>query len=111
VAGQSQSDLGDDIAKKTAVWYHIGLNDDALRVSVAREALANFRAYACNKGAVETQRSDDITGFPRTTVTLTRSACTMLKYSEYTGMGHDSSPCYRDQELFPWLFSHSLALR
>lgn len=111
VAGQSQSDLGDDIAAKTAVWYHIGLNDDAIRVSVARAALAKFRAYACNKGAVETENSDAITGYQRTTVTLVRSEFEMLKYSEYTGMGHSSSPCYRDDALFPWMFSHSLALR
>ena len=37
VAGQSQSDLGNEIAAKTAVWYHIGLTDTEQRVAVARE--------------------------------------------------------------------------
>lgn len=111
VAGQSQSDLGNDIAARTAVWYHIGLTDEAARVTVARAALANFRAYACNGAAVETEIADDATGHPRTTVTLSRSGFEMFKYSEYTGMGHDSSACYRDKTLFPWLFSQSLALR
>jgi len=111
VAGQSQSDLGNDIATRTAVWYHIGLNDTATRVTVARDALANFRAYACNGAAVETEKTDDVTGHPRTTVTLSRSGFEMFKYSEYTGMGHDSSACYRDGTLFPWMFSQSLALR
>ena len=41
VAGQSQSDLGNDIATKTAVWYHIGLNDEPVRVQVARDAMRN----------------------------------------------------------------------
>jgi hypothetical protein len=111
VAGQSQSDLGNEIAEKTAVWYHIGLNDDAIRVEVARDALAFNRAYACNEDATESSATDSITGYDRTTVTLTRSGYEMFKYSEYVGMGHDPSPCYRDANLFPWMFSHSLSVR
>lgn len=111
VAGQSQSDLGNEIAKKTAVWYHIGLADDAIRIEVARAALAFNRAYACNGTAKESSTTDSVTGFARTTVTLTRSGYEMFKYSEYSGMGHDPSPCYRDENLFPWMFSHSLSVR
>ncbi|MBU1221853.1 hypothetical protein KKF34_16870 [Myxococcota bacterium] len=111
VAGQSQSDLGNDIAEQTAVWYHIGLNDTETRVQVARDTLENMRNYDCNSSAAETEDSDDITGHDRTTVTLTRNGYKMFVYSEYTGMGHDPGPCYTDQALFPWLFSHSLSFR
>lgn len=111
VAGQSESDLTNEIAKKTALWYHIGLSDTQTRIDVARSALEYNRAYACNKKAKETKKSDSITGYDRTTIKLTRSGYAMFVYSEYTDMGHDSSPCYTDEDLFPWLFSHSLKYR
>ena len=110
-AGQSQSDLTSEIAERTAVWYHIGLEDTETRVEVARAALENMREYECNRWAFETKKSDDITGYDRTTVTLTRGGEAMFKYSEYTGMGHTPAPCYKDETLFPWLFSHSLSYR
>ena len=110
-AGQSQSDLTNEIAEATAVWYHIGLEDTETRVEVARAALDFMRDYECNRWAFETDKSDDITGYERTTVTLTRGGYPMFKYSEYTGMGHTSGPCYTDEDLFPWLFSHSLSYR
>jgi hypothetical protein len=110
-AGQSQSDLGNEIATQTAVWYHIGLTDTQTRIDVARAALDYMRNYACNSSAVETSTSDNKTGFARTTVTLTRSSYPMFKYSEYTGMGHDPGPCYKDGDLLPWMFNHSLKFR
>lgn len=111
VAGQSESDLKNEIAEKTAVWYHIGLTDTDTRVTVARQALALTRAYACNAEAVETTVTDTMGGYPRTTVTLTRSGSPMFKYSEYENMRHSSGACYQDPELFPWLFSHTLKNR
>ncbi len=108
-AGQSQSDLTDNIAQKTAVWYHIGLEDTETRVSVAQNALNLMRGYEFHSQSVETEENDDITGYQRTTITLSRSGYPMFKYSEYTGMGHSSSPCYTDESLFPWLFNHTLA--
>jgi predicted peptidase len=111
VAGQSQSDLGNEIAEQTAVWYHIGLSDTETRIEVARSALEYMRNYECNSGAVETNTSDDLTGYERTTVTLTRSGYPMFKYSEYTDMGHTPDPCYTDEALFSWLFNHSLVYR
>lgn len=108
VAGQSQSDIGNAIASKTAIWYHLGLDDTEERVNVARDTLAKTKAYACNKGAKETTRKDSIAGHARTTVTLTRSGKPMFKYSEYAGMDHTSGPCYEDDTLFPWAFSHTL---
>ena len=111
VAGQSQYDLGNDIAQKTAVWYHIGLSDEVARVEVARNALEYMRNYECSSAAVETSVTDSLAGYARTTVTLTRFGYPMFKYSEYTGMGHTPGPCYKDEALFPWLFSHSLKYR
>ena len=111
VAGQSQSDLGNEIAQQTAVWYHIGLSDTDKRVEVARSALEYMQNYECNSGVVKTISSDSITNYARTTVTLTRSGYPMFKYSEYTDMGHTPGPCYTDEALLPWLFNHSLALR
>ncbi len=108
VAGQSQPDLSNEIAGQTAVWYHIGLNDTETRVNVARQSLENMRGYECNSTAIEEFRSDDITGYARTTVTLTRNGNPMFIYSEYTDMGHTSGPCYTDEAIFPWLFNHSL---
>ncbi len=111
VAGQSQSDLGNDIATKTAVWYHIGLNDGAARVSVARASLKKFRDYPCNSGAREHSIDDAIDSYQRETVYLERGNYDMFIYSEYTGMGHTRDSVYKDPDIFPWMFSHSLALR
>ena len=111
VAGQSQSDLGNEIAQQTAVWYHIGLLDTKTRVDVAKKALEYMRNYACNSTVVENETSDRIDGYERTTVTLTRSGYPMFKYSEYAGMGHTPNPCYADDALFSWLFNHSLEYR
>lgn len=111
VAGQSQSDLGNEIAQQTAVWYHIGLSDTETRVQVARDALEYMRNYECNNNAIETNTSDNKTGYERTTVTLTRSGYQMFNYSEYTNMGHTPDPCYTDETLLNWLFNHSLKYR
>ena len=107
-AGQSQPDLGNAIAEKTAVWYHIGLTDGPTRVAIAREALGLNRCYAFNREAVESQTSDTLTGYTRTTVTLTRAGRPMFRYSEYVGMGHISAPLYKDPALFAWLFDCAL---
>jgi hypothetical protein len=104
VAGQSQSDIGNAIAERTAVWYHIGLEDTDQRVQVARNALKNFRAYPSYANAVETTSEDTVTGMERTTVTLTRGGIPSFKYSEYPTMNHTPGPCYDDPELFEWMF-------
>ncbi|MBN1115933.1 MAG: hypothetical protein JXA77_01920 [Bacteroidales bacterium] len=111
VAGQSQSDLGNEIAEKTAVWYHIGLSDTETRVEIARTALEYMRNYECNSKAAETKISDNLTGHERTTITLSRLGYPMFKYSEYTDMGHTPGPCYTDEALFAWLFNHSLEFK
>jgi predicted peptidase len=108
MAGQSQSDLSNEIAEKTAVWYHIGLEDTETRVQVARDALDYMRGYECNAEAIESTEADEIGGYERTTTTLIRNERPMFVYSEYDGMGHTAGPCYEDDELFPWMFSHYL---
>jgi hypothetical protein len=100
-----------EIAQQTAVWYHIGLIDTETGVDVARQSLENMRGYECNSTAIEKVNSDVITGYDRTTVSLTRKGYSMFKYSEYTDMGHTSGPCYTDEALLPWLFNHSLLYR
>ena len=107
-AGQSQPDLGNAIAEKTAVWYHIGLTDGPTRVAIARQALEFNRGYACNREAIESQATDSLTGYTRATVTLTRAGRPMFRYSEYAGMGHISAPLYKDPALFAWLFNCKL---
>ena len=107
-AGQSQPDLGNAIAEKTAVWYHIGLTDGPTRVAIARQALEFNRGYACNREAIESQATDSLTGYTRATVTLTRAGRPMFRYSEYAGMGHISAPLYKDPALFDWLFNCKL---
>lgn len=108
MAGQSQSDLGNGIAARTALWYHIGLQDEPQRVTVARAALENFRAYESYSGAVERQVTDGTCGVSRTSITLYRAGKPDFRYSEYDGMGHESGTCYRDPELFTWLFNRKL---
>lgn len=111
VAGQSQSDLGDEIAKETALWYHIGLEDSETRVEVAKQTLKNMIGYEWNSTVSKEIITDNIDGYSRETTTLTRNGYSMFKYSEYTGMGHTSGPCYKDEDLFPWMFSNSLLYR
>jgi hypothetical protein len=111
LSGQSQSDLTNEIATETAVWYHIGLDDTDTRIEVAEETLEYMRNYECNSDAVETEEDDTVTGYARTTITLTRSGFDMFKYSEYTGVGHWTNPMYDDEEQFPWMFGHSLLYR
>lgn len=111
VSGSSQSDLGNEIAQKTAVWYHVGLADYEIRIKNARETLQNMRNYKCNSGVVETKVFDTIIGFERNTITLTRSRYPMFKLSEYAKLAHTYGPCYADGTEFPWLFSHSLKYR
>jgi hypothetical protein len=111
VAGQSESILADAAAAKTSLWYHIGLDDDAARVQVARDTYADLKARRINASARESTVVDSLTGFPRTTRILKKDGIDVFKYSEYQGMGHDPGPCYRDPALFDWLFAQSLERR
>jgi len=111
VAGQSESVLADEAVAKTSLWYHIGLSDDPVRVQVAKDAYANLKSHASNSSAVESAKADGLTGYARTTKTLTKDGIEVVKLSEYSGMGHEPGPCYADPALFDWLFNQSLAIR
>jgi len=111
VAGQSESVLAEGAVAKTSLWYHIGLNDSTERITVARATYANLKGHTSNATAVESTTMDTLTGYSRTTKTLTKNGIELMKMSEYQGMGHDPSPCYRDPALFDWLFGQSLACR
>jgi len=89
VAGQSESILLDAAVLKTSVWYHIGLNDDSLRVNVAAETYSNIKKHSANAGAVETIAADSVTGYSRTTKTLKKAGVEFFKMSEYKGLGHE----------------------
>lgn len=109
VAGQSESVLPDEAAEKTSLWYHIGLNDLIERIDVARATYENLKNKPANATAVESIMTDNITGYTRTTKTLTRNGIEIVKMSEYQGMDHEPGPCYNDPALFDWLFRQSLA--
>lgn len=111
VAGQSESVLADKAVAQTSLWYHIGLADDAVRVQIARDTYSNLKSHTYNSKAAESVESDSITGYSRTTKTLMKDGIAVVKMSEYTGMGHDPGPCYKDPALFDWLFNQSLSLR
>jgi predicted peptidase len=111
LAGQSQTSLRNEIANKTSVWYHIGLVDDAARVTVAEDAYQFMKKYSGNTAAVETIVSDTLSSYPRTTKTLTKNGIEIMKKSEYTGMGHDGGTAFNDPAVLDWLFSQSLSQR
>lgn len=115
VAGASQSRLAEGAVARTSVWYHIGLDDDANRVQVARDAWAFEKAHPANAGAVESSYTDTVTagGAPRarTTRVLTKGGVQLFKLSEITGWGHDPAAAYADRTVFDWLFAQSLACR
>ncbi len=111
VAGQSESLLADEAVKKTSLWYHIGLKDLTERIDVARATYMNLKGKTANATAVESITTDNVTGYTRSTKTLTKNGIEIIKMSEYEGLGHEPGPCYKDPALFDWLFSQSLAHR
>jgi predicted peptidase len=111
LAGQSETELRDAIADKTSIWYHIGLSDDAARVTVAEKAYEYIKSYSGNAKATENTVSDTVGSYPRTTKTLTKNGIQIMKLSEYTGMGHDGSTPFEDEGVLTWLFDQSLGYR
>ncbi len=111
IAGGSQSTLPDEIVEKISIWYHIGLMDSQGRINTANAAYAFIKNHAHNSSAVETSNSDNITGYNRTTKTLSKGDIEIMKLSKYEGMGHTPGPPYSDPYLFDWLFKQSLQCR
>ena len=111
VAGQSQTELPDEIVENTAIWYHVGTEDTPQRVEIAQQAYEFLKQRPCNAGAVECIMEDVVGEFPRVTYTLTRDGVEVVKYSVYEGMGHKPHAVYQDSQVFAWLFSQSLKVR
>jgi predicted peptidase len=111
LAGQSQTTLSNAIAGKTSIWYHIGLDDTAERVTIAEQAYQFIKNYAGNASAAETSVTDMVGNYSRYTKTLTNNNIGIIKKSEYTGMGHDASVPFMDPTVLDWLFSQSLSKR
>ena len=108
LAGQSQTVVGDAIAKKTSIWYHIGLEDVPIRADIARQAYQFIKDYPANSTATESITTDTVGKFPRTTRTLSKDGIEIMKISEYVGMGHESRTAFKDPALLEWLFRQSL---
>lgn len=113
MAGQSQTILSDPIVNKTAIWYHIGLADTELRVSVAREAYAFLKSHFKNTATESKIAIPKILGRPGTTWSLSVNGVERVKYTEYAApVGHGISHLpMKDPELLQWLFSQSIQNR
>jgi predicted peptidase len=105
LAGQSQPSVRDAIAAKSAIWLHIGLDDDLARVKIAREAYAFLKKH--NPDAVEYSNPAEPPGARGTTLTLRTNGVGLDKKTEYTGVGHDiASLPFEDPAVIDWLFAH-----
>ena len=104
LAGQSQTEVRDAIAENTGIWLHIGLNDDAVRVDVTRQAyqyLFDYFDYAS-----ETIAPVTIPDYGGTTYTLTVNGWDRFKRTEYVDVGHGIVTLpFRDPYVMEWLFS------
>jgi len=107
LSGETQTIVHDEIANKTSIWLHIGLNDLELRISVTREAynfLKNFHS-----AALETSNSVLIWGSSGTTHTLTKNGREIVKKTEYFNVGHGINRFpFGDDSLIEWLYNQKI---
>lgn len=107
LAGQSQTIVSDEIAKRTAIWLHIGLNDLEERINVTRAAYAFLKNS--HPEAVETSEEVDIPEITGITYSLKIGKDDMFKRTEYDKVGHDIVLMpFKDKYLIEWLFRHKL---
>jgi predicted peptidase len=103
LAGQSQAEVRSEIAKNTAIWLHIGLDDTNLRISVTRDAykfLKNIHADVS-----ETSKVITLAGYTGTTLALLKSNKEIVKKTEYNNVGHGISTFpFNDSNLIEWLY-------
>ena len=123
-AGGSNTALSEAITGKTSVWYHVGLSDsydfgygngllsedpnDERRIS--NQAYTYVKGLDTSVGAIEAVTTDTVSGYERTTTTLSLVGVEFFKRSHYAGMGH-SAPAYNDPEVVEWLFNQHLSNR
>jgi hypothetical protein len=104
LAGQSQTEVRSEIAKKTAIWLHIGLDDTSLRISVTRDAydfLKNIHADAS-----ETSKVITVSGYTGTILTLSKGNREIVKKTEYDNVGHGIATFpFNDSSLIEWLYN------
>jgi predicted peptidase len=104
LAGQSQPSVRDAIAARSAIWLHIGLNDDRARIKIAREAYAFLKKRSPD--AVEYSNPAGTLGASGTTLTLRTGGVGLDKKTEYAGVGHDiASLPFEDPAVIDWLFA------
>lgn len=111
LSGQSQTSLPSPLSDRTSLWYHIGLNDSATRVDVARNTYAFYQNYWSSHGVEEREVNDRINDKERTTRTLVLNGLEIMKLSEYSQVGHSASMAFHDPEVLGWLFRQSLNRR
>lgn len=107
LVGQSQTAVRDSIAKRTAIWLHIGLQDLHLSVDVVRSAYTFLKNY--NKGALETVKDTIISGYTAKIYSLTIHNDDKIKLTEYDKADHwIVNVPFRDNHTIDWLFRHTL---
>lgn len=115
VAGQSAPNIPDGAMEHTAVWYHVGLHDEQVRIDIAREAYANYKNHPCNSAAVESTYTDSIycdaaqKKYVAHNKVLTLSGIEVIRYTEYPDTGHSAYPiCYSNPCFFEWFFERAI---
>ncbi len=113
MAGQGNVSVRNAIADKTSIWTHVGLSDDAIRVTSAQDSYKFLKDYPGNAGAGIKYEAVPITAYPGITYTLTKGCIENVKYTEYYApVGHGISHLpLSDPYLLEWLFSQSLENR
>lgn len=108
LVGQSQTVVRDSIAKRTAIWLHIGLEDLPERVTVVRDAYNFLKNF--HKNAIETVSDTTLGGFyPSKTFSLIIDNDDRIKLTEYSEAGHGIVTVpFWDKRTIPWLFRHTL---
>jgi len=106
IAGQSESVLCEEAIEKVAISMHIGLDDTQQRIEVSRALYAYIRDHASNVSAIETVVDEP--NFQRKTWVLTMEGAEVIRYSEYTGMGHCTNLPYSDPSIFEWLMTRQI---
>ena len=107
LTGESQTVLKDQVASQTGVWLQVGLADNALRVSVTRDAYQFLKQF--NPDAIETSENISVGGYSGVTHTLTKSNRQIVKETEYDSAGHGINTFpFEDGKLISWLFSNKI---
>ncbi|MDC7223711.1 MAG: alpha/beta hydrolase [Spirochaetales bacterium] len=105
-AGMSRPILEEPLWGRTAVWYHVGLDDSDLIRETARRFYGDSQENLPLTGETEEKLSRG--SLIQTTHTLFQGEREFVKYSTYQGMGHEFSPVFEDRAVLDWLFAQSL---